>query len=219
MGLRTRATVAASALLAFASPASAAVILNFSGIQDTLTAGDNLTNDNGQFTSGTTPYLFLERTIVSGPTTQFVYLFHFDSPGNNGGDVADDFQIQLDPGTNLVSILPDNNPNLTAQDALFGVPGVIYPGPQADRGLEGNDVFSLGALAGNLQTIIYDLRGNGNNIDEVRFIVSHSSDREVPPPPPAVPEPATWAMMILGFGMVGGFMRRRQRQAGRFNLA
>ena len=88
---------------------------------------------------------------------------------------------------------------------------MIYPGPQADRGLEGNDVFSLGALAGNLQTIIYDLRGNGNNIDEVRFIVSNSSDREVPPPPPppAVPEPATWAMMIFGFGMIGSFMRRQ----------
>lgn len=29
------------------------------------------------------------------------------------------------------------------------------------------------------------------------------------PIPGAVPEPATWAMMILGFGLVGGAMRRR----------
>lgn len=28
--------------------------------------------------------------------------------------------------------------------------------------------------------------------------------------PGAVPEPATWAMMILGFALIGGFMRRRQ---------
>lgn len=28
----------------------------------------------------------------------------------------------------------------------------------------------------------------------------------------AVPEPATWAMMIVGFGMVGGVLRRQQRQ-------
>ena len=27
-----------------------------------------------------------------------------------------------------------------------------------------------------------------------------------------VPEPATWAMMIVGFGMVGGVLRRQQRQ-------
>ena len=28
--------------------------------------------------------------------------------------------------------------------------------------------------------------------------------------PPAVPEPATWAMMILGFGMIGGAARQRR---------
>jgi hypothetical protein len=35
----------------------------------------------------------------------------------------------------------------------------------------------------------------------------------------AVPEPATWAMMILGFGLVGGVMRRRQRQTVRYAFA
>jgi hypothetical protein len=29
----------------------------------------------------------------------------------------------------------------------------------------------------------------------------------------AVPEPAAWAMMLLGFGAIGGFMRRRPRPA------
>jgi PEP-CTERM motif len=28
----------------------------------------------------------------------------------------------------------------------------------------------------------------------------------------AVPEPATWAMLIIGFGMVGGTLRTRRRQ-------
>ena len=28
-----------------------------------------------------------------------------------------------------------------------------------------------------------------------------------------VPEPASWAMMIVGFGAVGGIMRRRQKTA------
>ena len=31
-------------------------------------------------------------------------------------------------------------------------------------------------------------------------------------PVPAVPEPATWAMMIIGFGSIGAFLRRRKRQ-------
>ncbi|GAA3893174.1 hypothetical protein GCM10022276_10460 [Sphingomonas limnosediminicola] len=34
------------------------------------------------------------------------------------------------------------------------------------------------------------------------------------PPPPAVPEPATWAMMLLGFGAVGFSMRRGRHTSG-----
>ncbi|EQA98614.1 hypothetical protein L288_20395 [Sphingobium quisquiliarum P25] len=30
-------------------------------------------------------------------------------------------------------------------------------------------------------------------------------------PLPAVPEPATWAMMLLGFGMIGFAARQRRR--------
>lgn len=32
----------------------------------------------------------------------------------------------------------------------------------------------------------------------------------------AVPEPATWSMMIAGFGAIGGVMRRRQKASVRF---
>ena len=33
-----------------------------------------------------------------------------------------------------------------------------------------------------------------------------------PPPPGSVPEPATWAMMLLGFGGIGMAMRRRRKK-------
>ncbi len=35
----------------------------------------------------------------------------------------------------------------------------------------------------------------------------------------AVPEPATWALMILGFGVVGGAMRRRQSATAKVHFA
>jgi hypothetical protein len=36
----------------------------------------------------------------------------------------------------------------------------------------------------------------------------------------AVPEPATWAMMLLGFGAIGvGFRRSRRRQTGMLQIA
>ena len=45
--------------------------------------------------------------------------------------------------------------------------------------------------------------------------------RENPDPQGAVPEPSTWAMMLLGFGAIGVGMRRRRpaAQQVRFNLA
>ena len=33
-----------------------------------------------------------------------------------------------------------------------------------------------------------------------------------PPPPPGVPEPATWAMMLMGFGAAGTAIRRSRRK-------
>src|SRR5215207_10810271 len=36
-------------------------------------------------------------------------------------------------------------------------------------------------------------------------------DDEPPPTPPVVPEPGTWATMLLGFGLTGLVMRRRRR--------
>ncbi len=49
---------------------------------------------------------------------------------------------------------------------------------------------------------VEDLNGGGDfNYTDMQFIVRTG----------ALPEPATWAMLILGFGVVGGAMRRRQR--------
>jgi hypothetical protein len=36
-----------------------------------------------------------------------------------------------------------------------------------------------------------------------------------PPPPPPVPEPATWAMMLLGFGLVGWRLRGGKRRTAK----
>lgn len=46
---------------------------------------------------------------------------------------------------------------------------------------------------------------DGFKLEKLKFDV-------VPPPPPAVPEPGTWLMMILGFGLVGGVLRSQRRQ-------
>lgn len=60
--------------------------------------------------------------------------------------------------------------------------------------------------AGNLWVIGASFASNRDRkydnfkLDKIKFTVT----------PPAVPEPATWAMMILGFGAIGASMRRRK---------
>jgi hypothetical protein len=61
--------------------------------------------------------------------------------------------------------------------------------------------------------------GSGNDftgfVDNVRVSTSGGDDAinfEVPTPSGAVPEPASWAMMVGGFGLVGAAMRSRRKQ-------
>ena len=68
------------------------------------------------------------------------------------------------------------------------------------------NVTASGFLAGFAYDVIYDTA-----LDQVRLQVTNPG---MAPPTGVVPEPQSWAMLILGFGLVGGAVRRRQ--AGRF---
>ncbi len=57
-----------------------------------------------------------------------------------------------------------------------------------------------GALLANNDVVISVTGGDGYSVDYVRLLGDMG----------AVPEPASWAMMIFGFGLVGGAMRRRK---------
>ena len=50
----------------------------------------------------------------------------------------------------------------------------------------------------------------GDGVDLFAYVADAS------PMAGAVPEPATWAMMMLGFGLIGGAMRRRRRVTVRY---
>jgi hypothetical protein len=72
----------------------------------------------------------------------------------------------------------------------------------------GNNWFSAQTSGGDLITAVaFDTSGSGvDDIRQVRLgLVAGVT------PPPAVPEPATWAMMLGGFGLLGATARRRSR--------
>ncbi len=76
---------------------------------------------------------------------------------------------------------------------FLGRPGVTYSFVSAS-GLEGGDVVTF---AGNVLT--YNISAS-NPSDTIRVLT-------------AVPEPASWAMLIAGFGLIGAVSRRRRAQA------
>lgn len=62
-------------------------------------------------------------------------------------------------------------------------------------------------------TAFYKLDAGIEGLDTIKLFYKASSNAVLyytSQPPVAVPEPATWAMMIAGFGLVGAAMRRRK---------
>lgn len=83
-------------------------------------------------------------------------------------------------------------------DGYLGVNSIYSFGGSAGSGFS-----SYGGNAGLIDRLVFTLQPTGTsvNIDNLQFRTSG-----------AVPEPATWAMLLFGFGAVGGAMRSRRRQ-------
>jgi PEP-CTERM motif len=67
-------------------------------------------------------------------------------------------------------------------------------------GLSGAEGAFIDPLTGDF---LFSTFGGGNSVFVIKGFTA--------PPPPAVPEPATWAMMMVGFGLVGSTLRQRRR--------
>jgi hypothetical protein len=92
---------------------------------------------------------------------------------------------------NIVAVFTSRTTDL-ATDPSFGKPGVNYLSP-TNRGLESGDTISV---IGNQLNIDWTASNPG---DYVRVLTLAR----------AVPEPASWALMLTGFGIVGAAARRR----------
>lgn len=98
-----------------------------------------------------------------------------------------------------------HNQNVTALDSL--IPSLInYNG-----GDGGNDNSSLRAVNAANDTGNFWLVGPKFTSSNDSFKLGLVKASFVAPPP-AIPEPGTWAMMIIGFGAIGSAMRSRRRK-------
>lgn len=200
-------TLAAAALLAAASSAqSAVIVLNFEGIGNlnpvgnfyaglgitfspaTLAIVDSDAGGSGNIANEPSPdtvMFFLDANnailnYAAGFTTGFSFFYSSSEPATV--TVWDD----VNGGGNLLGSL-----NLNAQ--AFGCPG------------DPTGAFACWApvgvaFAGTAKSINFGGTANQVAFDNITF----GTDT------PVVPEPATWAMLITGFGLVGSAMRRRR---------
>lgn len=205
--------VASLAAMGASASAHAATILNLNPTKGTLSFVDLTTTPNRDVTPGG-DYASLEDAYVFGEGADVIarnsftnyigiagrfaesYLLSYDrDPGR--GVVSGSFDLQLNAGQKLLGVFS----NLAGMVRTDFDNGVIYStNPKETRGLEAaHDSLDVADLGGGLYRVSYYLDNTAGTSDQTRFMVA------------GVPEPAQWAMMLSGFGLVGYAMRRRRR--------
>jgi hypothetical protein len=186
----------ASAALAFAAPASAQVLLDVSnttkfGAQSfTFTATDASTVLN-----------FQGYNVPS--STTLVNLFF----GTTGSTVNASNNLLVGASYTPTASGCGNffgvDPNTAAQS--YGANGLYFGGTCA--GIFDTLSTSLNTTIGQAYTLRFDLAMFGNSGNGTRVSTGALAQAG------AVPEPATWAMMLLGFGAIGFQLRRKHGMA------
>lgn len=157
----------------------------------------------------------LAATCLAAPASAATFLFTFDGttidaagtlttqdvPTSTGGFLITGITGTVGSATITGLLAPGTfggNDNLlfVGQNPLLSFGGFSFT---ADGS---NNIFSSTVLGG------FGLLRPNNTIVTGTFSISAVT---TPPPVGAIPEPGTWALMLLGFGFVGAALRRQRR--------
>jgi len=212
----TLALAAAVSIVSFAAPAAAdIVIVDASSIQ-----GANVLFNDGTQTGPMVSGLTMNGLIAvnfTGTTTRS------DIISANGG------QARVEGEGNTLTPQPNDTLGLTSlfinladgttfnnlEFNLFG----STDGATANFSLtdDGGQVFTFDSLLGNGSNFFGFQGINGQSISSASITIAGGSIQDVRQirldAVGAVPEPGTWAMMLIGFGAAGVAIRRRKRLA------
>jgi hypothetical protein len=196
--MRLLSCVVAACVAAGVSSAASAGVVTESEPNDSFATAQSL---DGHFTTGSDPNITDAATIpyvsvTSGPAAANADFYKFTVGLGGSTGIFD-----IDFGT------PDFDPTLALYDSsqnLLGYWDDFFP---ADPGsVHGYDTFANYTFA---NAGLYYLRvaswSNANATSDYQLNVSLQS----PGTAGAVPEPGTWAMMLIGFGALGCALRRR----------
>jgi hypothetical protein len=158
---------------------------------------------DGQFTNGGSITCGSPCGAVGG---NYSYSLSFDASAG-GSMILNGFTA--DNGVRALSVTQAGVGTLYS--CTFGGPGTLCAGTQTSI-TASTGTLSLSTLPGGIVTIsalVQNLDGPGRNPSG--FILSGAAELfDRGGGNGGVPEPASWAMMIAGFGLTGGAMRRRR---------
>lgn len=222
--------LAATAAIAVASPAmaTATVTTDVSGTPDSYQVYGITTNSPAQVVYGSSPNnTNVPNVTFDAGTAQTVSV----SITNGFAQLndANDCNQQSCIGPNWTQIII--NPDLLFSDMKFAISltgatdltnavNVYYllaGGPTSDADNPANYTLLGQIFPGTGSNINFELSGaifNGLMLQTVNSGVTIGTLKQVSydPAPGAVPEPASWALMLLGFGGIGMAMRRSRRR-------
>ena len=206
------AAVAASALMTGAAEAATIFSQNFTsglGANESLggkfgVGGGVVGHQAANYTNN--EYSFYQVRLDLTKATDALLAFDYDIVSEYGYDafnLAFSTTGVFGPGAMLTPASSDTYYNLSGRAAtLLGGKG--YSGTQSGRA-----TYDLSALAGQVVDIRFqfasDYAALGRGVKFDNLLVTGAA-------PSAVPEPATWAMMIMGFGLAGTAIRSRRRR-------
>jgi hypothetical protein len=211
------ALLAASSLFAFPAIPAQAAIVTYIGADDSVSSLAQMTNSSAAaaaFDAATTgaSLVDFESALPAG------FSFAGGSITNNSGCGAlcgfnptlggENFQLLVggsvtftftDPISAFGFYISGLQTDIVAQQTLTFSDGStqVIDTPSAING--GGAFIGFTDFGKSIVSLTYNATSDIVAIDDIRFFAG-----------PAVPEPATWAMMIAGFGAVGFAMRRRR---------
>lgn len=199
--------------MAVATSAQASVYLNKDLITVAVGSGTSAGTFNNTFDGGQT----IEK-VIDAPSADAIEYHNqtthiwFTANENGGGlELVFDFQAEYDISTlhfwNYDGESYDvDNIDFTffnAENVQVGALSVA-PALGTSPGITAQDIILAAPL--NVRYVTAFLTGSNRQVDFQNIGFTATVSEQLP----AVPEPATWAMMLVGFGTVGYSMRRRK---------
>ncbi len=149
----------------------------------------------------------------TGSTITAITLDYFGEQWRRGTTALDtlNFQYSLDATSNANGTWIDFNPLDFNSIVNSGAQGALNGNAAANRTEINGTIGGLSIGAGQVFGIRWfdtDSSGSddGMGVDDLTMTLTTAA-------PAAVPEPASWALMLGGFGLVGGALRRRRALA------